>query len=167
MAALRFAAWLAAGFGGLEIFSYALHRWVFHGWLWRVHRTHHVARHGRFELNDLFSVGFGGAAVLLLLAGFRDPLGPPWFALGAGITLYGAVYFVVHDVFTHRRYAAFATENRLLNALRRAHLRHHQSAERPGQEPYGLFLVPYRRHWDAPERRAAAEPTGAPPEVRS
>ena len=153
MAWVRFAAWCAAGFVGLEIFSYALHRWVFHGLLWRVHRTHHTARHGKFELNDLFSVGFGGLAIGLLLAGFHAPLGPPWFALGCGITAYGGLYFLIHDIFTHRRYGSFESGNRLLQKLRQAHLRHHQSAERPGQEPYGLFLAPLGGFTAKPVRR--------------
>ena len=163
MAAARFAAWMAAGFLGLEVFSYAMHRWVFHGILWRIHRTHHVSRHGRFEWNDGFSVLFAGLAIGLLWAGFREPFGPPWFALGAGITAYGGVYFVVHDLFTHRRFAAFASDNRALNMLRRAHLRHHQSAELPGQEPYGLFLVPFREHWRPPARRSDHPPEADAP----
>ena len=149
MAVLQFFGWILAGFWGLELLSYALHRWVFHGMLWRIHRTHHVARHAPFELNDLFSVGFAAATIALLVVGLGDPLRSPAFGIGVGFTLYGALYFLIHDVFTHRRYLSFRSDNALLRRLKRAHLNHHHSSERLGQEPFGLFLFRYR---DFPEQ---------------
>lgn len=124
----------------MEIASYALHRWLFHGVLWRVHRTHHVARHGPFELNDLFSLFFAAASIALLIVGLSDPLHSPAFGIGVGFTAYGFLYFVIHDLFTHRRYLRFESKNPILRLLKRAHLRHHHSAEKLGQEPFGLFL---------------------------
>ena len=140
MAALQFVGWMLLGFWGLEVVSYALHRWLFHGLLWRVHRTHHVARHGPFELNDLFSVFFALASIGLLIAGLHDPLRSPAFGIGAGFTVYGLLYFMIHDLFTHRRYLPFDSRSPVLRLLKRAHLRHHHSAEKLGQEPFGLFL---------------------------
>jgi beta-carotene 3-hydroxylase len=140
LAALQFVGWMFVGFWGLELLSYALHRWVFHGLLWRVHRTHHVARHGPFELNDLFSVFFAFASIGLLIAGLHDPFGSPAFGIGAGFTVYGVLYFLIHDLFTHRRYLPFQSRSPMLRLLKQAHLRHHHSAEKPGQEPFGLFL---------------------------
>jgi beta-carotene 3-hydroxylase len=138
---LQFMGWVAFGFVGLEVLSYALHRWVFHGVLWRIHRTHHGVRHGSFELNDLFAIGFAAASIALIVVGLADPLRSPAFGVGVGFTLYGAVYFVVHDLFTHRRYLKFRSDNRLLRLLKRAHLKHHRSTSQDGSEPFGLFLV--------------------------
>ena len=43
-----FALLAAVAFVAMEVLAYVLHRWVFHGPLWRIHRTHHdPARHGR------------------------------------------------------------------------------------------------------------------------
>jgi beta-carotene 3-hydroxylase len=157
MTLLVFSFWTAAGFVGLELVSYVLHRWVFHGLLWRVHRTHHTARHGLFEWNDLFSVAFASAAIALLILGLGDPLGSIAFPTGLGITLYGLCYFVVHDLYTHKRYLPFSSENRVLQVLKRAHLRHHQSAEKPGREPFGLFLFAYGKFIQPPAKRNAPD----------
>jgi beta-carotene 3-hydroxylase len=140
VAVLQFLGWAIVGFWGLEVVSYALHRWVFHGVLWKIHRTHHVSRHSPFELNDLFSISFAAAAIALLIAGLDDPLRSPAFGIGVGFTIYGLLYFLIHDVLTHHRYFTVRSDNRLVQAIKRAHLRHHHSSERGGQEPFGLFL---------------------------
>lgn len=134
---LTFLPFIAVGFALTEALSYVLHRWVFHGPLWRIHRTHHRPRGRGLELNDVFSVGFAGVAIALMAAAPRWRSIP--FALGVGVTLYGALFFVVHDAYTHRRIFRFRSKNRWLNAIRDAHRHHHRDATRAGQEPYGLF----------------------------
>ena len=141
---LQFLGWIVIGFIGLEILSYALHRWVFHGLLWRIHRTHHGVRHGPFERNDLFSLAFSAASIVLLVRGLSDPIRSPEFGIGVGFTLYGVLYFIVHDLFTHRRYLTFRSRNFVLRFLKRAHLHHHRSQDKEGCEPFGLFLFRYR-----------------------
>lgn len=144
---LQFIGLLILGFVGLEIFSYIIHRWLFHGLLWRIHRTHHVARQGSFELNDIFSLIFGGASVLLIVLAEYPLLESYAFPLGLGIALYGVFYFIVHDLFTHRRFLPFGSDNRLLLTIRAAHQRHHQTAEQKGIEPFGLFVFNFGRFW--------------------
>ncbi len=39
----------------MEGFAYAAHRWVMHGPGWFLHASHHRARTGTFELNDLYA----------------------------------------------------------------------------------------------------------------
>ncbi len=162
-AALLFIGLVAAGLALTEGTAYLLHRFVFHGLLWKIHRTHHRRehRHGPFELNDLFSVGFAALSMGLLWAGRHDPLASTAFPLGVGIALYGAVYFVLHDLYTHRRFLPFKTKSRLAQTIRRAHQRHHQSAEKDGNEPYGLLLFPYRK-FETPWRRS---PPPDPPDA--
>jgi beta-carotene 3-hydroxylase len=148
-----FTGWVVAAFIGMEIFSYVLHRWVFHGILWKIHLTHHTKRHGLFEANDFFSLFFTGLAIVLLAVGVFDPLGSPAFPLGLGMTIYGLLYFVVHDLMTHRRFFPMSAPAGWMDAVRRAHLAHHQSIDKEGREPFGLFLFPYRKYAEPKARR--------------
>lgn len=124
------------GFFGVELASYFLHRHLFHGALWFIHQSHHRARRGAFEWNDVFSFGFAGLAVFLMVT---RPEPDFWFAVGAGISTYGTLYFIAHDLYTHGRWMRFESRFPGLNRIRQAHRKHHQSASQPGQEPYGLF----------------------------
>ncbi len=144
---MQFIAFTILGFIGLEIFSYAVHRWLFHGVLWRVHQTHHLARKGWFELNDLFSGIFASFSILLIIFAEKPFFDSISFPVGLGIAIYGAVYFVAHDLFTHRRFLPFNSPNKLLLTIRAAHQRHHQSAEKQGIEPFGLFVFNFSKFW--------------------
>ena len=53
---------------GMELFAWAAHRWVMHGWGWGWHRSHHEPRGGWFEKNDLYAVVFAGVAIGLIAA---------------------------------------------------------------------------------------------------
>ena len=144
---VRFLLAVAGAFWAMEIAAYVLHRWLFHGVLWRIHRTHHDPAHGHgqggLELNDLFSVGFAAVSLGLMWAGRAEPLGVA-FGAGVGIAVYGLLYFVLHDLYTHGRFRRLRMQNPAAQAVKRAHGRHHQSLSREGQEPYGLFLFPPR-----------------------
>lgn len=127
-------------FFAMEILSYVLHRFVFHGVLWRIHQSHHVAKVGRWgrgawqiEANDAFSVFFAALAI----AAFAWP--PTWW-VGFGISVYGAVYFVVHDAVTHRRFWPLDLQWAWVARVRDAHREHHRDLSRQGVGPYGLFL---------------------------
>lgn len=128
------------GFVMMEILSYAVHRWLFHGVFWRVHETHHIARKGTFETNDIFSLVFSLISIFMMIFGNLYV-----FAIGLGIAIYGIVYFIAHDFFTHRRFLPFKSKNKILLTVRAAHQKHHQSAEKQGLEPFGLFLFNYKK----------------------
>ena len=142
---LRFALVAAAAFAAMEVASYVLHRWLLHGPLWRMHRTHHDPAHGHghgFEWNDLFSLAWTLASMGLIWAGWAHRL-PAWAAaIGVGIAVYGVLYFLLHDLYAHGRLGSMRTSNPAAQAVKRAHGRHHQSLTQRGQEPYGLFLFP-------------------------
>lgn len=141
----RFVLIAAAAFAATEVASYVLHRFLFHGALWHVHRTHHDPAHGHghgLEWNDLFSAGFGALSVGLIWAGRADPLASTAFPLGVGVAVYGLLYFVLHDLYAHGRLGRMKTRNPAVQAVKRAHGRHHRSLEKEGREPYGLFLFP-------------------------
>ena len=142
---LQFLLLVAAAFAAMEVLSYVLHRWVLHGLLWRMHRSHHDPAHGHgdgLEWNDLFAAFWGALSVGLLWVGRADPLASVAFPLGVGIAVYGALYFVLHDLYAHGRLGAMRTKNPAAQSVKRAHGRHHQSLAKEGQEPYGLFLFP-------------------------
>lgn len=153
-----FVLWIFGGFAIMEIASYLLHRFLFHGFLWRIHRTHHESHTARFELNDLFSIGFALIAVYLIVSGIDEQWPKATAGIGIGITIYGILYFIIHDLFTHRRFLPFSSENKLLGMIRRAHQRHHQTTKKDGFEPYGLFLFPYST-FRSPFKRKRTSPS--------
>lgn len=128
-----------ATIAGMELMSWAMHKYLFHGPLWFIHKTHHQQRHGWFELNDLFSIGFAALALWMMWAGhiildYR-------FWIGTGISTYGTIYFIFHDWFIHNRFKAFKSSNRYLAGIRRAHKIHHKSTEKNPSEEFGLLVV--------------------------
>ncbi len=129
----------------VEIFSYAAHRFLFHGVLWKIHRTHHEARKGIIELNDIFSLIFALISVLIMVFAEKPLLNSISFPVGLGITIYGGAYFILHDFFTHRRFLPFKSGSKTLLTIRAAHQRHHQTTEKIGIEPFGLFIFDYEK----------------------
>ncbi|SDT49040.1 beta-carotene 3-hydroxylase [Mucilaginibacter mallensis] len=124
---------------GMEAFSWAIHKYLFHGPLWFIHKSHHGHKHGKFELNDLFSVLFASIALWLMWLGhimldYR-------FWMGTGISLYGIIYFIFHDWFIHNRFKSFKTNNKYLLKIRRAHKLHHKSMEKHPAEEFGLLVI--------------------------
>lgn len=142
---MQFIALTIFGFVAVEIFSYAAHRFLFHGVLWKIHRTHHTARKGAFELNDIFSVIFALFSMFLMIFAEKPFIYSISFPLGLGISIYGFVYFIVHDFFTHRRFLPFKSNGKLLLTIRAAHQQHHQTTEKNGIAPFGLFIFDYAR----------------------
>lgn len=132
-------------FVAVEFFSYAAHRFLFHGILWKIHRTHHEATKGAFELNDIFSAIFALCSILLMVFAEKPLINSVAFPIGLGISIYGFVYFIIHDFFTHRRFLPFASNSKLLMTIRSAHQRHHQTVEKNGIAPYGLFIFDYAK----------------------
>ncbi|MEP1150868.1 MAG: sterol desaturase family protein [Balneola sp.] len=142
--------YILIAFIGMEVISYCVHRWLFHGVLWNIHESHHTPSHGVFELNDVFSLVFAGISMGLMITGADTMFTSAHFGIGTGIAVYGLLYFIIHDVFTHKRFGSFKSDNWFMKLVRRAHQRHHQDVGRKGHEPYGLFLFPYDRY---PERK--------------
>ncbi|MDZ7715985.1 MAG: sterol desaturase family protein [Balneolaceae bacterium] len=145
-----FMGWTLLGFSGMEVVSYLVHRFLFHGLFWKIHQTHHEAHHGLFEMNDIFSLFFAAVSIGLMYWGSANPLMSVAFPIGLGIAIYGILYFVIHDLFAHKRFVPFKSDSKIMRLIRRAHQNHHQSVDKKGQEPYGLFLFPYDEY---PERK--------------
>ena len=47
---------IAATFVGMEIFAWALHKYVMHGFGWAWHRDHHEPHDNALERNDLYAI---------------------------------------------------------------------------------------------------------------
>lgn len=137
-----------AGFVGMEAVSYATHRWVMHGFGYAWHRSHHQPPRGRVEANDRFPLLFASLGVALFAVG-SGPWPPAW-PLAVGVTAYGVVYLVVHEVVIHRRLRIPIPPNRYLTWLTEAHGDHH----RGGDEPFGMLLPLVRRPRQEPARDA-------------
>lgn len=148
--ALLNAVLLIASFLAMEGVAWAVHRYVMHGIGWGWHRSHHEphgpGRWGWLELNDLYAVLFGVGAVALIWAASRDGYAPLYF-VGVGISLYGLVYFIAHDVLVHRRVPLKWTPKRgYLKRLVQAHRLHHATQAREGAVSFGfLYAPPVRR----------------------
>jgi len=124
---------------GMEAFSWFIHKYLFHGPLWFIHRSHHQQRSGWFEFNDVFSLFFAIISVYLMWMGRIDLDIKFW--VGVGITVYGIIYFIFHDWFIHNRFKSFKTGNSYLLGIRKAHKIHHKSTEKTPAEEFGLLMA--------------------------
>lgn len=70
---------------------------------------------------------------------------------GMEIVSYLVHQFIFHGLFAHKRFLPCKSNSKIMRLIRRAHQNHHQSADKAGQEPYGLFLFPYDKY---PERNS-------------
>lgn len=124
---------------GMELISWAMHKYLFHGPLWFIHKTHHQPKHSWLEWNDIFSMLFAGIALWLMWRGHTTLDNRFW--VGMGISIYGTIYFIFHDWFIHNRFKAFKTNNRHLLRIRRAHKIHHKSMQKLPAEEFGLLVT--------------------------
>ncbi|MST32348.1 beta-carotene hydroxylase [Acidimicrobiaceae bacterium USS-CC1] len=134
----------AGAFVVMEPLTYAAHRWVMHGAGWVLHRSHHRRRRidswrDRFEANDWFPVMFATGTVAAMAVGAGVESASVLVPVGVGVTLYGAAYAFVHDVYIHARVGRLPVLAPL-ERLRDAHAIHHLF----GGEPYGMLcpIVP-------------------------
>ena len=123
----------------MEAFSWFIHKYLFHGPLWFIHKSHHVERKGWFEFNDVFSLLFASLSLYLMWQGRTDFNVKFW--IGLGISVYGVIYFIFHDWFIHNRFKSFKSSNSYLLGIRRAHKIHHKSIKKNPSEEFGLLLA--------------------------
>lgn len=133
-------------FIAMEGVAWLTHKYIMHGLLWFLHRDHHNPLHkaGFFERNDFFFLIFAiPGMVLLFLGSYRSS--HELLSAGIGITLYGACYFFVHDIFIHQRFKALRnTQHWYFKAIRRAHKLHHKHLGKEDGECFGMLWVPFK-----------------------
>lgn len=130
---------------GMEIVAWLAHKYLMHGVLWTWHEDHHkplLKKEGFFEKNDLFFLVFAvPSAACYMLGTFYEST---YFLLyiGIGISIYGLVYFLIHDVYIHQRFKWFRQlESKYSKAILKAHGAHHANQEKEGCVSFGLLLV--------------------------
>ncbi len=127
-----------AAFAAMEPVTALTHRWVMHGIGMSLHRSHHRHASSGWERNDLFPLMFAAVVCVALWIGFHVPAWRDLVPIGVGITLYGAAYAAVHDVYIHHRVRRLRVGPlAVLDRLAAAHELHH----RFGGAPFGM-LVP-------------------------
>ena len=128
----------------MEFVAWFAHKYVMHGFLWSWHADHHLPHHkkdGFFEKNDLFFLVFAIPSAASYMIGSMTP--QFWiFFVGVGISIYGLIYFLIHDVYIHRRFKWFSQlDGRYSRAILRAHGAHHAKQTKEGCESFGLLVV--------------------------
>jgi beta-carotene 3-hydroxylase len=127
----------------MEFVAWFSHKYIMHGFLWSFHRDHHIIPPQKdtfFQKNDLFFLIYAFPAMILIIAGFAYAV-TPFLAIGAGITLYGLTYFLIHDVLIHRRIPLkIKITGGYFAALVRAHEAHHTGKNVKDFNNYGLLI---------------------------
>jgi len=138
----------------MEFVAWSNHKFVMHGFLWRWHKDHHINDHKKmnkpedfytpgFEMNDLFFLVYAVPAIILFIIGFFRAL-PALIALGIGISAYGLIYFIIHDVMIHRRLNIpflFNPKSKYLKSVIKAHIAHHRGKNIRDFNNYGLLVL--------------------------
>ncbi len=126
---------------GMEAFAWGAHKYLMHGWGWGWHRSHHAPRAGLMERNDWYAVVFAGVAVALIALGNDGHAPLQW--IGAGMTLYGLLYFVAHDGLVHKRWPLrWVPRSGYFKRLYQAHRLHHAVAGPKDCVSFGFLWAP-------------------------
>lgn len=128
----------------MEFAAWFAHKYIMHGFLWSWHEDHHQPNHhkeGFFEKNDRFFLVFAVPSALCYILGSATP--QFWlFFVGVGISIYGLIYFLIHDVYIHQRFKWFRQlDSTYSRAILRAHGAHHAKQTKEDCESFGLLVV--------------------------
>lgn len=136
----------------MEFVAWLNHKYVMHGFLWSWHKDHHVndlkkikqEYNGKFkfEKNARFFVIYALPTIVLMIIGF-DINNLHLVSIAIGITFYGFIYFLFHEVLYHKRLKFKLLQNSTFpyfNAIVKAHLAHHQPKNAKDFDNYGLLI---------------------------
>ncbi len=134
----------------MEFVAWFAHKFVMHGFLWNWHEDHHkphFEKEGFFEKNDLFFIVFAVPSALCYMFGtFVSSLSFLLF-IGIGISIYGLIYFLIHDVYIHQRFKWFKQlDSKYSRAILKAHGAHHAKRTKEDCESFGLLAV-NKKYW--------------------
>lgn len=132
-------------FIAMEAVAWLTHKYIMHGLFWFLHKDHHHKEsEGFLEKNDFFFLIFAIPGIICLALGsfYSHQIA---LCIGIGITIYGACYFFVHDIFIHQRFKIFRNANNwYFKAIRRAHKMHHKHINKEDGECFGMLWVPLK-----------------------
>jgi beta-carotene 3-hydroxylase len=140
---------LILAFATMEGCAWAAHKYLMHGSMWIFHQDHHVGSTGIFERNDVFFLIFAIPSWLGIMLGIiYNQYFFVWF--GYGIAAYGFAYFLIHDVFIHRRFKWIRDiDTPYFMAIRKAHKVHHKYQNKEDGECFGMLWVPRKYYVEA------------------
>ena len=136
---------IAATFVGMELFAWALHKYVMHGFGWAWHRDHHEPHDNTLERNDLYAIV--GVVMSVSMFALGSPLvrgtdaWEPATWIGAGILLYGMVYTLIHDGLVHQRYFRYVPKRGYAKRLVQSHKLHHATIGKEGGVSFGFVFA--------------------------
>ena len=130
---------LILSFAFMELVAWFTHKYIMHGFLWVLHKDHHIRDGRKLEWNDLFAVIFALPSIIFIIAGISRNFNYSFF-IGLGIALYGLAYFLFHDIYVHKRLNLFGNMQIFyLEIAKKAHQTHHV----PGSyKNYGFLFPP-------------------------
>ena len=125
----------------MEGVAFYTHKYVMHGFLWYLHKSHHRPREGMFEKNDWFVFLFAIPSILCIYSGYHNDTVLLW--VGVGIACYCPAYFIFHDIIVHRRIKIkYKFSSRYMKRMIRAHQLHHSTSEKDDALSFGFLYVP-------------------------
>jgi beta-carotene 3-hydroxylase len=145
MQALIYTGIVIITFFGMELVAWLAHKYVMHGFLWTWHEDHHkphFEKEGFFEKNDLFFLVFAIPSAACYMLGTLFASVHFLLYIGIGISIYGLVYFLIHDVYIHQRFKWFKhLDNKYSKAILKAHGAHHANQGKEDGVSFGLLWV--------------------------
>lgn len=124
----------------MEWFASWSHKHIMHGWGWGWHKSHHEPHDGAFEKNDLYALVFSGVAIGLFLAGSLWM--PVLFWIALGVTIYGGLYFFLHDGLVHQRWPfRYVPRRGYFKRVYQAHRLHHAVQGKDGCVSFGFVYA--------------------------
>lgn len=123
----------------MEATAWGAHKYIMHGWGWGWHRDHHEPHDRVLERNDLYGVVFGVFSIALFTYGWLYSPLLWWIAMG--ITLYGAIYTVIHDGLVHQRFFRWVPKRGYPKRLVQAHKLHHATIGKAGGVSFGFIVA--------------------------
>ncbi|MEW4449810.1 sterol desaturase family protein [Qipengyuania sp. JC766] len=126
----------------MEIYAWAMHKYVMHGFGWAWHRDHHEPHDNMLERNDLYALVGAAMSIGLFAWGSEIVLGDaawePATWIGVGVLIYGVIYTFIHDGLVHQRYFRFVPKRGYAKRLVQAHKLHHATIGREGGVSFGF-----------------------------
>ena len=106
------------------------------------HKDHHEPHDKFFEKNDRFFLVYAIPSMICYILGSMIDSYFPLLFVGIGISLYGLTYFLIHDVYIHRRFKWFKQlDSKYSKAILRAHGAHHSKKTKEDGESFGLLVI--------------------------
>ena len=132
-----------ASFIFMEFVAWFTHKYIMHGFLWNLHKSHHKVHKHFFEMNDLFAVIFSIPSILLIYIGYSYESYSILKYFGIGIFLYGVAYIIFHDIIVHRRIKInFKINSEYMKRIMNAHYVHHKVHTKEGAKAFGFLFAP-------------------------